>query len=228
MAATTSRIKVGTAGVLMNYYRPYKVARTFQVLENLFGGRIDLGICRGGLAAEVGPELREAESGSPTMEEFAARAESLFNYLARGAVDGSGNGLPQAWVLGSGSASMRLATKLESSYCHSLTHKGSSRDPAILATYHHARAVDSACQSAVLVGGICAPSAREADELLSRYHNPSLEPNVVGTPGTCADQLHSIAHQYQVERIVWLDLSATRVELQRSITLLADAMALND
>lgn len=227
MAATTHRIKIGTAGVLMNFYRPYKVARTFQLLENLFSGRIDLGICRGGLSNEVGQELRDTTNGAPTMEEFAARAESLFNHLAQGTRDGSGNGAPQAWLLGSGSASMRLATKLGSSYCHSLTHKGYDRDPGILAAFHNALPVNDIRQSALLVSGICAPSARQADELLSRHYNPSLEANVVGTPGACADQIYSIAHQYQVERIVWLDLSATRVELQRSITLLADAMALN-
>jgi hypothetical protein len=64
--------------------------------------------------------------------------------------------------------------------------------------------------------------------LLSQHKNSFLMPNVVGTPSICADQLHTIAHQYQVQRIVWLDLSPTRIALHRSITLLAEAMALND
>ena len=227
MAATTRRIKVGTAGILMSYYRPYKVARTFQLLENLFGGRIDLGICRGMLATDVWEELRDAAEGPPTMEECAARAESRFSELARATVDGSRNRAPQAWLLGSGSASMHLATRIDSSYCHTLTHRASRRDPGILSAYHDSLSGNSTRQSAVLVGGICAPSTREAEELRTRHLNPTLDLNVVGTPSACADQLHSIAYQYKVDRIVWLDLCSTRAELQRSITLLADAMALN-
>jgi luciferase family oxidoreductase group 1 len=226
IAATTRRIKVGMAGVLMHFHRSYKVARTFEVLENLFSGRIDLGICRGRVPAEVAPELRDAASGAPTLEEFANRAESLFNHLAQGA--GQSGNSAQPWLLGFGSGTMELAAKLKISYCHSLTHAGAVCDPAILAAYHDGTRTDNAPHSAVLVGGICAPSAREADDLLSKHTNTFLMPTVVGTPGACADQLHTIAHQYRVQRIVWLDLSPSRMALHRSITLLAEAMALND
>jgi hypothetical protein len=102
------------------------------------------------------------------------------------------------------------------------------RDPAVLAAYHDGRGANSVQHSAVLVGGICAPTAAAADDLLSQHKNASLVPNVVGAPGACADQLHGIARQYGVQRIVWLDLSPTRVALRRSITLLAEAIALND
>jgi luciferase family oxidoreductase group 1 len=228
MAATTRRIKVGMAGVLIHFHRTYKVARTFEVLENLFSGRIDLGICRGRVPAEVVPELRDAASGPPTFAEFASQAESLFKHLERGASH-SGTAA-QPWLLGSGSATMQLAAQLRISYCHSLTHAGAVCDPAILGlgAYHDATRADNASHSAVLVGGICASSTTEADDLLSQHKNTFLIPNVVGTPNTCADQLYTIAHQYQVQRIVWLDLSPTRVALHRSITLLAEAMALND
>lgn len=227
MAATTRRIKVGTAGLLMNFHHPYRVARTFQVLESLFGGRIDLGICRGRVPVEVATELRNEALGAPTFEEFANQAESLLKHLAQGRADDPGNSA-QLWLLGSGSATMELAIRLKSSYCHTLTHAGAACDPALLAAYHDANPTHSAQHSAVLVGGICAPTAGEADYLKSEHKNAFLIPNVVGTPGACADQLHTIAHQYRVERIVWLDLSPTRTALHRSITLLAEAMALND
>src|SRR5215211_8043495 len=47
LAATTARISVGTGGVLLPYYSPYKVAEVFHLLESMFPGRIDLGFCRG-------------------------------------------------------------------------------------------------------------------------------------------------------------------------------------
>src|SRR5256714_5257681 len=46
VAGATSRIRVGTGGVLLPYYSPLKIAEQFRMLEALFPGRIDLGIGR--------------------------------------------------------------------------------------------------------------------------------------------------------------------------------------
>src|SRR5687768_18057863 len=46
IAATTRRIRVGSAGVMLPHYSAYKVAEQFRVLEALAPGRIDLGLGR--------------------------------------------------------------------------------------------------------------------------------------------------------------------------------------
>ena len=46
VAAATSTIRVGTGGVLLPYYSPFKIAEQFRMLEALYPGRIDLGIGR--------------------------------------------------------------------------------------------------------------------------------------------------------------------------------------
>ena len=46
VAAATSHIRVGAGGVMLAHYSPLKVAENFRVLENLYPGRIDLGIGR--------------------------------------------------------------------------------------------------------------------------------------------------------------------------------------
>src|SRR3954447_297002 len=46
VAAATSRIRVGSGGVMLPHYSPFKVAETFSLLAGLFPGRIDLGIGR--------------------------------------------------------------------------------------------------------------------------------------------------------------------------------------
>src|SRR5262245_1165749 len=46
VAARTSRIRVGSGGVMLSHYSPLKVAEGFRVLEALFPGRVDLGIGR--------------------------------------------------------------------------------------------------------------------------------------------------------------------------------------
>lgn len=44
LLARTQRIRIGTAGVLLQHYSPYKVAEAFHLLAALAPGRIDLGI----------------------------------------------------------------------------------------------------------------------------------------------------------------------------------------
>lgn len=51
IAAHTSRIRVGSGGVLLNHYSPFKVAEVFCTLNELYPGRIDLGVGR----ATTGP-----------------------------------------------------------------------------------------------------------------------------------------------------------------------------
>src|SRR5918995_5165194 len=46
VAMATSRIRVGSGGVMLPHYSPLKVAESFSVLAGLFGDRIDLAIGR--------------------------------------------------------------------------------------------------------------------------------------------------------------------------------------
>ena len=53
LLACTSSIRVGSGGVMLQHYSPFKVAETFKVLASLAPGRVDLGIGKapGGLPA---------------------------------------------------------------------------------------------------------------------------------------------------------------------------------
>src|SRR5499426_4345494 len=46
IGATTQRIRVGSAGVMLPHYSSFKVAEQFRVLEAIAPGRIDLGLGR--------------------------------------------------------------------------------------------------------------------------------------------------------------------------------------
>ena len=46
IAATTERIRIGSAGIMLPHYSPFKVAEVFRVLDALAPGRIDLGLGR--------------------------------------------------------------------------------------------------------------------------------------------------------------------------------------
>ncbi|HEY2293311.1 MAG TPA: LLM class flavin-dependent oxidoreductase [Thermoanaerobaculia bacterium] len=46
IAAATSRLRVGSGGVMLPHYSPFKVAEAFSMLSGLFPGRIDLAVGR--------------------------------------------------------------------------------------------------------------------------------------------------------------------------------------
>lgn len=57
IAAQTNRIRVGSGGVLLPQYSPFKIAEDFKVLEALYPNRMDLGMGRspGGLPQPAWP-----------------------------------------------------------------------------------------------------------------------------------------------------------------------------
>jgi len=79
LAAATSRIRIGTGGVMLPNHRPLVVAEQFGVLESLYPGRIDMGLGRSvgftdGIRKALGADREEAER-------FGARLAELLGYF---------------------------------------------------------------------------------------------------------------------------------------------------
>ena len=79
VASATSRIRVGTGGVMLPNHRPLVVAEQFGVLESLFPGRIDMGLGRSvgftnGIRRALGVEKDAAE-------DFSAQIQELLGYF---------------------------------------------------------------------------------------------------------------------------------------------------
>ena len=68
IAARTTRIRIGSAGVMLPHYSALKVAEQFRVLEALAPGRIDLGVGRA-----PGGDMRTARALNPNADARAPR-----------------------------------------------------------------------------------------------------------------------------------------------------------
>lgn len=84
VAAATSRIRVGSGGVMLPHYSPLKVAENFSMLSALFPGRIDLGIGRApGTSAQIAFALqRDRRQASP--DDFREQMDELLEYFGKG------------------------------------------------------------------------------------------------------------------------------------------------
>jgi len=75
IASTTSRIRVGTGGVMLPNHQPLVVAEQFGVLEPLFPGRIDMGLGRSvgftdGVRKALGCDKSDADDFTRQLEQL--------------------------------------------------------------------------------------------------------------------------------------------------------------
>ena len=179
IAARTSRLRVGSGGVMLPHYSPLKVAEIFRLLETLFPGRIDLGI---GRAPGTDPLTAAALAYGRgwRAEQYPQQAAELINYLAGGRgrqpfhrVRATPDGArpPQVWLLGSGVDSALLAAQLGCAYSHAYFINPESTDQALdLYRGEFVPGVLEAPAASLGISAICAESEEEADRLaMSRY-----------------------------------------------------------
>ena len=118
VAAITSRIRVGSAGVMLNHYSPLKVAENFRMLETLHPGRIDLGIGRApGSDQETASVIRYG--AAIPIERFPNQLSDLAGFLLGQWPEGhpfahirampEGPSHPDLWLLGSSDQSAAYA-----------------------------------------------------------------------------------------------------------------------
>ena len=109
LASETESIRIGSGGVMLMHYSPYKVAENFRLLESLFPNRIDLGLGRapGSDAYQAGALAYGSKTTGP--EFFPTKMNDLKSFL-EGSVSSTksfesvnvtpGLGeLPEVWLL---------------------------------------------------------------------------------------------------------------------------------
>jgi luciferase family oxidoreductase group 1 len=128
IAATTERIRIGSAGIMLPHYSPFKVAEVFRVLDALAPGRIDMGLGRApGSDGRTAFALNPAANERP--EHFPADVRDLIAWVHNEPlVDrhpfGSVKAFPQAetapevWILGSSDYGAQVAALFGLPYCY--------------------------------------------------------------------------------------------------------------
>lgn len=119
--AVTSRIRVGTGGVMLQHYSPYKVAEVFKVLESLAPSRVDLGIGKapGGLpfatralqAFHDPAEKPDFETALAELNGFLTGSLPEDHPLAGAAATPTTAGIPARILLGGSPGSAELAAR---------------------------------------------------------------------------------------------------------------------
>lgn len=181
VAARTTRIRVGSGGVMLNHYSPLKVAENFRMLETLFPGRIDLGIGRA-----PGSDQRTAQAlahGPAAMgiEHFPDQVADLLGFVHNRVGPGhpfagirampDGPGAPELWLLGSSDQSAAIAAYLGTafSFAHFINSEGGAAVTRAYAQQFRPSPYLAAPRASMAVFVVCADTEAGARRLaLSR------------------------------------------------------------
>lgn len=179
IAARTSKIRVGSGGVMLSHYSALKVAENFRVLESLFPGRIDLGIGR----APGSDQLTAAALAYPgrirDIAHFPRQVLDVLGYLTDNMEEGhifsdvhAGPGectAPDIWLLGSRYESAFMAADLGLPFAYAHFFGIRIEDgPAIVRAYKERFQPSQFLQEPkvnVSVHVLCAETKEEAERL---------------------------------------------------------------
>jgi luciferase family oxidoreductase group 1 len=109
-ANATSRIRVGSGGVMLSHYSPFKVAEQFSILAGLHGDRIDLGVGRAPGADLETIYALQRDRRELLPDDFVGQVDELLAYFGGGFPAGhpferltrlpGAPAAPELWMLG--------------------------------------------------------------------------------------------------------------------------------
>ena len=179
IASATERIRVGSGGVMLPHYSPFKVAESFSVLAGLYPERIDLALGRASGTDPMTAHALQRDRTQPMPDDFPNQLAELLAYLEDRLPPGHPfarlakalPGLPERpepWLLGSSHQSAVWAGELGLPY--SFADFINPDGPSIAQLYRD-KFVDSARlpapRLAIGAWAIAADSEQEAHELAS-------------------------------------------------------------
>jgi luciferase family oxidoreductase group 1 len=176
IAATTQRIRVGSAGVMLPHYSTLKVAEQFRVLEAIAPGRIDLGVGRAPgsdrmTAMALNPNPNAAESFPIQVQELGLwlRGEPLppghpFRDIR---AHPQGPTTPEIWILGSSDYGAQLAAHFGLPYAYAYFFTDGRGTEEALALYR--RNFRSSVRHAEPLATICVWALAAATEAEARH-----------------------------------------------------------
>lgn len=181
-AAETTRIRVGSGGIMLPHYSAYKVAELFRTLHAMFPGRIDLGIGRAPGGGHLEAYALRRDRKSPQADDFPQQLAELRAFLhpnEMSALLGQGHsfrnirvapdapGAPDIWLLGSSMWSAVTAAQqgLPYAFAHFFSPVQTRQAIEYYQQNFQPGAARQTPEATLAIGVICAPTQEEAEFL---------------------------------------------------------------
>ena len=238
----TRNIRVGAAGILLRLHSAFRVACTFKLMHSIFPDRIDLGV-GAGLApnAKAIRLLTNIDTDHFGSIDYNKKLEELLEYFTRedelfeeGVIVAPYKiPPPPLWLLSGSNNGLIPALNHKANMSRSLFHQSSNPEPerdkleafkeAYFLKYGEMPQVNLA------FAGICAPTIAKAKRRFQQSYyadNTFIVPNILGTPESFQDTLHSYQELFGVDEFVFLDMSDEQEDRMESIGVLSRVFGL--
>jgi luciferase family oxidoreductase group 1 len=186
--ASTSRIRVGSGGVMLTHYSALKVAEQFRVLDSFYPGRVDLGIGRAPGSDQRTMMALSYPKRPMDVEHFPQQVVDVIGYLhdalqpdhpfasIKLAPGPTPETAPEVWLLGSSDYSAKLAAHLGLPFAFADFFGSTGKHgPAVTEIYRRDFSPSELCPEPkvnVALQVICAPTDEEARRVAaSRNYN---------------------------------------------------------
>ena len=246
IAVTTSRIRIGSAGVMLPHYAPLKVAEQFRVLEALAPGRIDLGLGRA-----PGSDMRTArllrQSPQQSGDDFPVQVRELQAWVSGAdlpeghpghgvTANPTGPTSPTLWMLGSSGYGAQLAAHFGMPYAfaHFITDgQGAGQALDLYRQLYRPSVLHPKPQAILCVWALAANTEAEA-----RYHFSSRERwkidrnnGTIGplpSPQEAAARPYSAVEQVQADQLHASALVGNGVQVAARLRALAESLEVDE
>jgi luciferase family oxidoreductase group 1 len=245
VAATTRRIRVGSAGVMLPHYSALKVAEQFRVLEAIAPGRIDLGVGRApgsdGLTAHA---LNPHSHGA---DEFPRQVQELQHWVSGIPLPAdhpyrnimalpAGITSPQLWILGSSDYGAQLAAHFGLPYAFAyFFSEGAGVDMALQLYRRNYRPSERypKPQATICVWALAADTEAEARRLLMtrEYWRVGFEKGVrlpLESPEKAAAYAYTDAERTMIDKLRAAALVGSAAQVAEKLHALAHRLELEE
>ena len=246
IATVTTRIRVGSAGIMLPHYAPFKVAEQFRVLDAIAPGRIDLGLGRA-----PGSDGRTAFALHPLANErpaqFPGDVRDLMAWVTGSDLpeghpfrlvraNPSGETAPEIWVLGSSDYGAQVAAHFGLPYAFAWFFADGAMGEQALKVYrelYKPSPLHPAPHTALCVWALAADTEAEAQRLAAtREHSRILRDvgirDALVTPETAAAYPYSDAQRASIESMRRKAFVGSAEQVKARLTELANRLGLDE
>ncbi|RNF38932.1 LLM class flavin-dependent oxidoreductase [Planococcus salinus] len=179
LAASTKKIRIGSGGVMLPHYSPYKVAENFRMLEALHPNRIDLGIGRSPSYRIVNQALNEARRKRlpyfqqvQDLQKFFTDDTDTDHRFQELIATPMAETAPEIWMLGTGGEGAEIAARQGTAFAYAHFAKPSEKGIEVIENYRSgfrpSQLLDEP-KVMIAVFAVVGDTAEEAEEIAKAF-----------------------------------------------------------
>ncbi|NCD68260.1 MsnO8 family LLM class oxidoreductase [Mucilaginibacter agri] len=234
IAARTKRLRIGTGGMIIRYYSPYRVAEIASTLQTISAERFDLGLCRGPgvIDDSIAQELVSGNSWELNDDAFFSKIKRTVALIRMGKQVSNGiqihtpaDTLPPIWYLGTNPHILELAKKMGIRLAIPLFISKDEDKALAVNNLYKSRVTESDAdlKSILAVSVVCADTDDQAmlkhQDLIN---NGNMQSNFVGSYRNVSQKLLDLLTRFEMDELLITTFSRDINERMDTYGLLAE------